>query len=606
MRLRSILLILLASAACLGAQEPIHYQIRFPAPHTHYLEIEARVPAGKPTIELLLPVWTPGSYLVREYSKDIEAFSAEAGGRSLPWEKTKKNRWRIESGGANRVTVRYKVYAHDSSVQGNWVDADFAMLNGAPNFMTLVEGGKRAHEVSVELPAAWKRSVSGMPLAPGKTHTYLAADYDELIDSPIYAGNAPVHEFEVDGKKHYLVNQGEGPMWDGPASAEALKKFVGHYARMMGGLPYSKYVFFNMIVESGGGLEHKTSTWMNASRWAWAGVQEPAAAEPAAGRRSPSRLRWLGLASHEYFHVWNVKLLRPVELGPFDYENEVYTKSLWISEGLTSYYGPLALRRAGLTTQEQCLRAMSDAIRQLQSTPGRLVQPVETSSFDTWIKHYRPDENTANTAISYYTKGEVLGFVLDAKIRKATQGKKSLNDVMRLAYGRYGKERGFTPDEFRQTASEVAGVDLGAWFRSALETTDEIDYNEALEWYGLRFRTADPNARPRVLTGLTTRSDAGRLVVTQVRRGTPGMSAGVNVDDEIVAVNGIRVGPERWPSRLEMYKTDDRVRLLIARRDEMRDIEMEIAYDASPGWRLEADPKASEVQKANLKAWQSE
>jgi predicted metalloprotease with PDZ domain len=234
------------------------------------------------------------------------------------------------------------------------------------------------------------------------------------------------------------------------------------------------------------------------------------------------------------------------------------------------------------------------------------VQPVETSSFDTWIKHYRPDENTANTAISYYTKGEVLGFVLDAKIRKATQGKKSLDDVMRLAYQRYGKERGFTPDEFRKTASEVAGADLGAWFQSALETTEELDYSEALEWYGLRFRAADPNARPRVLTGLTTRSDAGRLVVTQVRRGTPGMSAGVNVDDEIVAVNGIRVRPEQWPSRLEMYRAGDRVKLLVARRDEMRDIELEISHDASPGWRLEADPKASDVQKSNLKAWQSE
>jgi predicted metalloprotease with PDZ domain len=593
----SVLLVL--TIAGLGAQEPVRYTLRFPAPHTHYVEVEASIPAGKPEIELFMAVWTPGSYLVREYSRHVEDFRAsDEQGRELQWEKTRKNRWRIRAGNAPRVRLNYKVWAHDPSVQGNWVDAGFAMLNGAPNFMTLVGAEKRPYEVALELPRAWKKSISGMKRTG--EHAYRADDFDELVDCPIYAGNAPIHEFEVAGKKHYLVNEGEGSTWDGPASAQAVKKVVEEYARMWNGLPYEFYVFFNMIVEQGGGLEHRNSTWMNASRWAWGTT-----AEAPPGQRRPSRLGWLGLVSHEYFHAWNVKRLRPLELGPFDYENEVYTRSLWVSEGFTSYYGPLAVRRAGLSNSAQYLRSLSGTISQLQTTPGRLVLPVESASREAWIKLYRLDENTPNTAISYYTKGAVIGFLLDAKVRKLTNGAKSLDDVMRLAYQRYSGERGFTPRQFRETAAEVAGVDLSAWFHHALETAEELDYSEALEWFGLRFRTEPrrADAAARILTGITTRTDGGRLVVSGLRRGTPGYDVGVNSGDEIIAVNGIRVRPEQWPSRLDNYKPGETVKLLVARRDQLMTIELPLAADEPAAWSLEARPDATEHQKANLKAW---
>lgn len=582
------------------AQEPVRYTVRFPAPQTHYLEVEASVPARADAVELFMAVWTPGSYLVREYARNVEAFEArDASGAALRWTKTRKNRWRVEARGAERVTVRYKVYARESSVQGNWVDAGFAMLNGAPNFMTLVGGGKRAHEVRLELPAAWAKSVTGLKRKAGEAHTYVAEDFDELADCPIYAGSAPVHEFEVAGKRHYLVNEGEGPMWDGAASARDVKRVVEEYLRMFGSLPYEHYVFFNMIVEAGGGLEHRNSTWLNASRWAYGNDADPPA--PGTGASAPSRHRWLNLVSHEYFHTWNVKRLRPAALGPFDYENENYTTDLWMAEGFTSYIGPVVLKRAGLASERRVLTDISGSIHGLQTTPGRLVQSMEDSSFNTWIKLYRPNENSANTAISYYTKGAVIGFLLDAKIRRLTRNAKSLDDAVVLAYKQYGGERGFTPREWRAVCSEVAGAELSAWFAKVIETTEELDYTEALEWYGLRFRP--PAGRAAVVTGVTARNDAGRLVVSNVARQTPAWEAGLNVEDEIIAVNGIRVRTGDWPGRMERYKDGEVVEVLVARRDALKTVRLRVERRRPESWLLEPHPEATAEQKANLKAW---
>jgi len=607
-----ILAILAGTAVGLGqSPEPIRYTVRFPAPETHYLEVTASLPAEGPQTEVMMAVWTPGSYLVREYSRNVEDFQAQdPDGRALPFEKTRKNRWRIDTGENPWFEISYRVYAREPNVQGNWVDADFAMLNGAPNFMTLVDDGPRPHEVRLVLPPSWEESISGLSVVDGgEPHQYRARDFDQLLDCPIYAGNAPIHQFEVGGKQHFLVNEGESDVWDGPASARDIQKIVEEYLRMWGSLPYERYVFFNLMTETGGGLEHKNSTWLNTSRWAYGNTEEPdpESADPSAPRsRRPSRSGWHGLVSHEYFHLWNVKRLRPAELGPFDYENEVYTRSLWMAEGITSYYGPLALRRAGLKTRESFLRSLSETIGHLQETPGRLVQPVESASFDAWIKLYRPNENSSNTSISYYTKGDVIGFLLDARIRKATQDRKSLDDVMRLAYERYSGRRGYTPEQFRQVASEVAGQDLDPWFHKALETTEELDYAEALDWFGLRFkeRTDDGKEKPPPIeTGLKARTENGRLVVTEVERGSAGETAGVNVGDEILAVNQYRVRSDQWPVRLDSYKAGDTVTLMVARRDLLKKLEMELTAVPRTSWVLEVVPEPSREQVAHLKSW---
>jgi predicted metalloprotease with PDZ domain len=316
---------------------------------------------------------------------------------------------------------------------------------------------------------------------------------------------------------------------------------------------------------------------------------------------------WLGLVAHEYFHAWNVKRLRPVELGPFDYEHEVYTTGLWMAEGVTSYYADLLLARAGLTTRDEFLRSTSAVIRQVQTTPGRLVQPVDAASYDAWIKSYRPDENSINTSVSYYTKGQVIGLLLDARVRAATGGARSLDDVMRLAYERFAGDRGFSSDELVATAGEVAGVDLTDWFATALSTTDELDYDELLEWFGLRFRPPQPRTDGNGPTpgwlGLGTRTVDGRLLVTQVRRDTPGHEAGVNVEDEILALDDYRVPPDGLNARLARYRAGDRISLLVARRDRLVQLEITLGAEPLDGWTLQIDPNATPVQAGRLSGW---
>src|SRR5580658_5123785 len=338
--LSTVAITLFTMTSTLSAQqaEPARYTVSFPAPQTHYAVVEAEFPAGgQPSVELFMPVWTPGSYLVREYSRNVEDVKGPGAVT-----KTRKNRWRIETGGAATVRITYRVYCREMSVRTNWVEDSFALLNGAPTFMTLVGGLARPHEVTLALPAAWKTTMSGMDEVPGGVpHHYRAPDYDTLVDSPILAGNPAVYRFEIDGIPHYLVNQGEDGVWDGPRSAADAEKIVRQNRELWGSLPYKKYVFLNLLTEVGGGLEHRNSVCMMTSRWAT--------------RTRRGYLGWLDLAAHEYFHAWNIKRLRPVELGPFDYEKENPTRSLWIAEGITDYYAPLTLRRAGLSSTQEFL-----------------------------------------------------------------------------------------------------------------------------------------------------------------------------------------------------------------------------------------------------------
>ncbi|MGE0361298.1 MAG: M61 family metallopeptidase [Vicinamibacterales bacterium] len=585
-----LILLMTASAAAAQSPEPIRYTLRFPAPHTHYLEVEATYPTGgRPQVDLMMAVWTPGSYLIREYERHVEALAATGpGGRALGAVKTAKNRWRIDTGGAAAVTVTYRVYGRGMTVRNNWVEAGFAMLNGAPTFITLAEPTPRPHEVRLELPAAWKGSATALMPVAGQPHSYRAEDFDTLVDSPIVVGNPVVKTFAVDGKAHHLVLEGDPALVDADRVAADLRQIVEAGKAAMGPFEYPHYYFLNMVVETGGGLEHKNSFLTMSSRFVT--------------RRRQPYINWLSLAAHEYFHNWNIKRLRPVELGPFDYETENHTKSLWVAEGVTDYYGALLVRRAGLTTTYEYLDMLSNSIEAVQTRPGRRVQSAEMASFDTWIKQYRPDENSPNTSIDYYDKGATIAFLLDAKIRRASGGGRTLDDAMRLAYGRHSGATGFTPGQFQRAMSETAGTDLSAWFAQVLTTTDELDFSEALDWFGLRFAAVDPKAL-RPTTGLNTRNDGGRLVVTQVRRNTPAYDSGINVDDEILAIDDLRVRADGLTARLEQYRAGETVRVLLARRDRLMTLPVTLGAEPGRPWRLQVRPDATAEQQARLTAW---
>ena len=487
------------SATGQAAVEPVVYTVRFPAPGTHSAHVEARFPTdGRGAVELMMPVWTPGYYRVEDYASEVREFAARtAEGAILEVTQPRTNRWRIHGATGSQIVVTYRLRCEGRSVTRNWVGPDFAVLNGASAFPMLTGTTPRAYEVQLELPPGWEQSITALPAAPGSTHRYHAADYDTLVDSPILAGRLGIHEFDVAGSRHVLADAGELGSWDGARAAQELERLVRTHHRFWGQLPFQRYVFLNLFRQGGGGLEHRNSTLLTASPRASA---------------APTR-SWLAFVSHEYFHAINVKRLRPVEFDSFDYENPARTRSLWVSEGLTTYYGEVLTTRAGIGTPQDLLRWISSEIRRLQTQPGRLAQTLEQASLEVWNT---PTSGLARNAptntVSYYVKGPIVGFLLDAKIQRSTGGRKSLDDVMRLACARYSGEHGFTPEQFQSTAEEVAGLDLRDWFRRALASTEELDYAEALEWFGLQFGSADRaesrwnlEARPDVTAEQTAR-----------------------------------------------------------------------------------------------------
>ncbi len=564
----------------------MQYTVSFPEPAAHYAEVQMAVPAD--TSELMAAVWTPGSYLVREYARNFDELKAfDASGKPVTIEKSSKNRWKL---GAGAASVKYRVYGREMAVRTNWVEPQFAFLNGAATFLTVPGKLEEACEVSVQMPAGWTSVVTSLDKAGD--NKFRAHDYDELVDSPFLCGSPEISRFQVDGKEHMLVTLNADGQWDLPKAAQDVEKIVRVNQAFWGGLPYPRYVFMNLLVESRGGLEHKNSTALMASRFD--------------GRTREQYLKWLILASHEYFHVWNVKRLRPVELGPFNYETENYTPSLWIAEGFTAYYESVMVRRAGLMNDKEFLKEMAATLESVETTPGRDVQSVRDSSYDAWIKFYRPNENSVNSVISYYDKGAAIAFILDAKIRQETGGEKSLDDVLRLANQRYGEGKpGYTEAQFIALINEVAGADLTPLIHRMTATTEPLDYAPALKYYGLKLAPPDAPAEGEsepAWLGAKTKVENGRLLVTAVPRGTPAFAAGLDAEDEIVGLGGFRVMPDKLEERLKQLRVGEKVELLVARRGKL--VPLSVTFTSKPGaWKLEVDPKLpGEARKQWLEA----
>lgn len=583
----------------------VEYTIRFPHAKNHYADVELRCESGgQQHFELMMPTWTPGSYLIREYARHVETISAStAEGAELPVSRSRKNRWLVKCGAAKSVVVKYRLYCNQMTVRTNQVESDFALFNGASTFLSPVAARKQKHQVRIELPGDWKQAVCSLPNVDGDKQVFIAEDFDDLVDSPILCGNPNIYPFQVGDREHLLVSIGEGEIWDGAATARDLEKIVKEHHKLWGVVPYPRYIFFNLLVEAGGGLEHDNSTVMMISRWYY--------------RDREKYVRWLGLASHEFFHTWNVRRVRPKPLVEYDYENEVYLRSLWIAEGITSYYDDLQLVRCGLISQGEYLETVSKQIEKLQTTPGRNIQSLSDSSHDTWIKLYRPNENSGNAQVSYYNKGAVAALLLDLEIRSATDGKKSLDDVMRLLYERHANGVGYTPEEFQSLVAEVSGADLSDWFARYIDGVDEFDYSKALDWYGLEFQKPKFNSeegesktdakksddKKKSWLGLTTEDKSGTLVVTQVRRDAPAFEAGLNVDDEILAIDQYRVTASNWNTRLKQYQPGESVEVLIARREHIERLRIVLGEEPSASWKLAITKEPSDAQMQQFKVW---
>jgi predicted metalloprotease with PDZ domain len=468
---------------------PLKYTIRIPEPASKTFNVELVIPSEpRDSVMLMMPVWSPGMYMLQNYGDKISAFTAKASdGTPLEVIKASPSRWVVRTSGRSSITVSYTLAAPRGSNLSNGVTDSSLVIVGPATYVTLVEQAHRPADVRLELPATWKPAATSLDAAPdGQPNHFTAPDYDVLADAPILAGShMSSADFTVGGAKHSWVYLGNAE-WDAKAAAAAMTPLIEEHLRFWGSLPFAKYSFLNIITAGGGsGVEHLTSVAITGAG------REPATAE--------ARFRTASFISHEYFHAINVKRLRPVELGPFDYEHPPVTTGLWVAEGLTSYFGDLLAARAGLGGPQEYLNLTSKHITDLQNSPGRLVQTLEQSSSQMFER--LPRDKT----VDYYVKGPVVGLVLDAHIRKMTGGTKSMDDVIRLEYKRWSGAHGYTADQFSQTASDAVGFDLKPLLHKLVATTDEIDYSEMLEWFGLRFTS---NADATKAWTLEVRPDA--------------------------------------------------------------------------------------------------
>lgn len=562
-----------------------------PEPHSHLFHVEAALDEPGAEVVLALPVWTPGSYLVREFARHLEGFTAsDARGAPLAWERIDKHRFRVRCGGVNRALIRYRVYANDLTVRTSHLDGSHGYMNGA-NVLVHAEG--RTQEpcvLEVVPPPGW---LVTCPLDGGPTE-FTARDYDELVDSPVEVGTHALLEFAALGKPHTLAVWGRGELDLGSFAAD-LRRLVEHHGNMLGGLPYSRYLFLvHLSDRRRGGLEHARSTTLHVDR----------------GGFSPREtyLETLSLAAHEHLHAWNVKKLRPAALKPYDYSREQYTRLLWWFEGATSYYDHLVLARAGLIDGQGYLRHLGKGLTELWRTPGAAKVSLEEASLTSWVKHYRPDENSDNSTVSYYLKGELVAMALDLLLRRHGR---SLDELLRLLIDRH-TDGGVPEDGVEKAVAWWIGADAArAFFDAQVRGTAPWTADLALVGLAMRTRPADGPDDEGGKPGDPDEPGAGwlgadlddDLEVTTVREGSPAWRAGLYPGDEIVAEGGVRMTTKKLQRRLADRGSGGTLHLHVFRRDELLPLAVQLGLPPDDTVWLEPLPEATPAQRAAFKAW---
>lgn len=562
---------------------------RNPGQHEFRLELDCE-PEGR-ELELFLPVWTPGSYLVREFARHVSRVLAcdAKSGAPIAIAKTRKNRWALRlPAGTRRVRISWSVYAHELTVRTADLTEQHAFWNAACLFLWPVGAARTPATIDVTLPREWELAteLARETLGPGSVRL-IARDLDELVDTPCVAGTLRRLEFIAAGKPHSYVLEGLDGVEPPASLVPDTKRIVEEAAKIFGGeLPYERYSFLSLFADQGrGGLEHLTSTVLLAPRTTWA------------PRKAYED--FLSLVAHEHFHAWNVKRIVPEPLWNFDYENENYTSLLWVAEGFTSYYDDHLCLRAGIYAKERYLEILADGIHELRSVPGRLEHPLAMASYDAWIKFYRPDEHTKNSSQSYYSSGALAALCLDLTIRAATDGARSLDDVMRALWKRsWLQRRAYSTADVVACISEAAGRDLAGYVAELVDGPFDPDLASVLAPFGLRIARKDERTP---YLGVSFRAD--ELVVQSVVTGDPAHVAGLAPGDEVLAIAGLRVRASTWKNVLENLESIDRpLPLLIARRGRILEKSL-TPRSVPPTAKLEEVPDATPAQKRLRQLW---
>lgn len=559
----------------------VHYNINISDPKSHYADVTLRLEDLTPgPVDIYMPVWTPGSYLVREFAKNVESVSARGlsleeskmvfaeeplhFGTALSPIKLDKNTWRLTiPKNVAAAEFHYRVYCFELSVRTSFIDEDQALLNMASVLMTVKGAEHLGGDLSIDFPVRWFNHASALEFSeelylPEKEYTeselrsllkrrdYTYPNFDDLVDAPLQLGNFPVFKFDVNGVPHEVAMVGRNNA-DVDKLRDDMQLMCRTMAKVVNDHPCKRYTFIVQNVEAGGGgLEHKNSTVLMMSRW---------------GYTDAARYKgFLGLVAHEYFHLWNVKRIRPAELGPFNYRQENYTDLLWLAEGITSYYDEIALMRAGIVSRKEFLSTMAGYVNAHENRMGARVATISEMSHDAWIKEYRPNENSKNSTYSYYSKGVIVGFLFDAWIAAQTSGSKHLDDVMQYLWRTHYKNKalgeegkGITEKEFIDAVKTViingkgnpeTGIgnskSLDQFVKQLLHSTDIPDYSTLLKATGIETKFTESQSKK---FGLTCELSGGRTIVKGIHAHpmAAGFQLGVNVNDELIAINGVRI-----------------------------------------------------------------
>jgi predicted metalloprotease with PDZ domain len=575
--------------------EGIHYELSFDNPENHYCNVKITVnyinSSSRVTGDSLIfsmPVWTPGSYLVREFAKNVSEVSAESSSsKILPVEKINKNSWNVKTMGETSIVFSYRVYCNEASVRTSHVTADHGFISGAGVFMFVRGMEDRKCILRINLPSQWSKISTGLDREGNGL--YSAPDYTVFIDSPIETGNQATFHFKVQNIEHEISITGRGN-FQGDTLIKDFKKIVSEQVKFFNNeIPYKHFTFIIILTERGsGGLEHLNSFVAMTPRWVFSDEKD--------------YRKFLGLVSHEFFHTWNVKRIRPEALGPFDYDRENYTKSLWVSEGITSFYDNLFLRRAGITNDKQYYEMLLNEINDVLPYTGYKYQSLEESSFDAWIKFYRRNENFYNSEISYYTKGALIALMLNLEIIKNTNGKRSLDDVMRSLWEDYKKDstKGFAGERIKEIAEQVSGKGLNEFWNKYIEGTEELPLKDYLSYAGLEL--VNENKDNDASLGIALKEESGRAVITRVYEGGSAYNAGINVNDEVIAINDVRVSRDDIEKRLKDYQAGQSIKLLISRDGFVREVNLTLSSPL-PKYKIEEKEKMTAEQNLILKKW---
>lgn len=533
---------------------------------SHVFNITMHIAKAAPHQLLSLPVWTPGSYMVREFSQHLSAFEVFELGEKISYKKINKNTFELNNSGSD-VLIKYQIYGFDSSIRAAFIDDQQAFFNGTSLFLCPKGLENEPYSLTI-VPAQQEKWLVATTMPKVKVDalgfgTYAADTYEELIDYPVQISRMKRLGFLVNTIPHEIVLVGDVRPFDEKRLINDLTRLCAEHIKLFGEAPFREYMFIARFEEGGyGGLEHRNSTMLLAAPNVLPTI------EPDANYRS-----FLALCSHEYFHAWNIKAIKPKEFVPYNLNEECYTNLLWIFEGITSYYDDLLVRRAGLISQESYLEVVAKNLTKLKRNHGRRIQSLCDSSFDAWIKFYRPNENSLNSGTSYYLKGSIVALYLDLSIRVATKGEKSLDDIMRAAFIAYGDGHGMLERQFLALLNEIGALNVDDIKERFLTGTEDTPLEALLDYFGVELRMepdetfVDERTRMFAHVGFKLRFDDNqRALISFVESDSPALRAGLSPNDEIIAVNGIRLDPLNWPDLARIFKPNEPVVLLYARK----------------------------------------